>query len=251
MRNVPGFTAPAVEIKDLFFEYEHEARILDSLSITISEGQKVGFIGPNGAGKTTLFMLISGVLKKQRGELKLFGNEVHPGRFNPDTGLVFQYSDDQLFSPTVRDDIAFGPTNLNLPRDEVDARVASAIGVAGIAHLANKPPHHLSGGEKRMVAIAGVLAMEPRLIMYDEPTSNLDIRSRRRLISFISSAGQTSLIASHDLEFILEVCERVALIDEGRIIAEGEARSVMSDRGLMEKHGLEMPHSLIKHVHLI
>ncbi|MBC8448434.1 MAG: ABC transporter ATP-binding protein [Chloroflexi bacterium] len=210
-------------------------------------GERVGLIGPNGAGKTTLFLLICGVLKPDAGEILLFGKPVVRGKFCPDVGMIFQNPDDQLFCPSVRDDVAFGPLNMGLPRAEVEARVREALSTAGVLELADRPPHHLSGGEKRMVSIAGVLAMRPRLVVYDEPTASLDIRSRRRLIRFLQATQETILIASHDLELILEVCDHVVLIDEGRVVAKGSPEEIMSNVELMEAHGLERPHSLVPH----
>jgi len=238
---------PVLIASKLSFSYPDRAQVLKDLNLKVWPGERVGIIGPNGAGKTTFFLLVCGVLKTTAGEVRLFGKPVVPGGFRPEVGLLFQNPDDQLFCPSVRDDVAFGPRNLELPDEEIKARVREALNVAGIRELVDKPPHHLSGGEKRMVSIAGVLAMRPKLVIYDEPTSNLDIRYRRRLIRFLQAAQETILIASHDLEFILEVCDRVILIDEGSIVADGEPREVMNDVELMEAHGLERPHSLVPH----
>lgn len=239
---------PVLSVSNLSFSYPDRSLVLKDLNLEVWPGERVGIIGPNGAGKTTFFMLICGVLKTTSGEIRLFGKPVVPGEFRPEVGLVFQNPDDQLFCPSVRDDVAFGPRNLGLPEEEVEDRVREAFAVTGIQELGDYPPHHLSGGQKRMAAIAGVLAMRPRLVIYDEPTSNLDIRYRRRLIRFLRGARETMLIASHDLEFILEVCDRVILIDEGRIVADGSPREIMGNVDLMEAHGLERPHSLVPHV---
>jgi len=242
-----GQGEPVLAVSGLSFNYPDKPHVLQDVSLKVWAGERVGIIGPNGAGKTTLFLLICGVLKPVAGEIRLFGKPVLPGAFIPEVGMVFQNPDDQLFCPSVKEDVAFGPRNLGLPRGEVEARVAEAFAVTGTSGLADRAPHHLSGGEKRLVAIAGVLAMRPRLVIYDEPTSNLDIRYRRRLINFLLAAQETMLIASHDLEFILEVCNRVVLLDGGRIIANGNPRGVMGDVALMEAHGLERPHSLVPH----
>lgn len=234
----------ALSIKNLSVSYPDQPRVLTDIDLEIQSQERVGIIGPNGVGKTTLFHTICGVITPQGGDVKLFGQPVVPGRFHPDIGLVFQYPDDQLFSPSVWDDIAFGPRNMGLSPDEVEERVQQAMALTGIAELAERPPHHLSGGQKRMVAIAGVQAMQPKIIIYDEPSANLDIRSRRRLIQFIQASSETILVSSHDLELVLEVCERVVLMDNGRIVADGNARDVMGNQALMEKHGLEKPHSL-------
>ncbi|HAG07089.1 MAG: Polyamine-transporting ATPase [Clostridia bacterium 62_21] len=242
-----GQGEPVLAVSGLSYNYPDKPHVLQDVSLKVWAGERVGIIGPNGAGKTTLFLLICGVLKPVAGEIRLFGKPVLPGAFIPEVGMVFQNPDDQLFCPSVKEDVAFGPRNLGLPREEVEARVAEAFAVTGTSDLADRAPHHLSGGEKRLVAIAGVLAMRPRLVIYDEPTSNLDIRYRRRLINFLLAAQETMLIASHDLEFILEVCNRVVLLDGGRIIANGNPRGVMGDVALMEAHGLERPHSLVPH----
>lgn len=239
----------ALRICGLHFGYQVGANVLDDINLEIFQGQKVGIIGPNGAGKTTLFLLVCGVLKKTEGEIRLFDKPLLAGKFQPEIGMVFQNTDDQLFCPTVWDDVAFGPCNMGLAKEEVERRVSKAMHITGIEKLAAKPPHHLSGGEKRMVSIAGILAMNPRLVIYDEPSSNLDIRSRRRLIAFLQQASQTMLIASHDLEFILEVCDRVLVMDDGKIITEGDPGMVMKNTELMEQHGLEKPHSLYVHIH--
>lgn len=234
----------ALTIQNLSVSYPDQSDVLNGISLTIAPAERVGIIGPNGVGKTTLFHTICGVIEPQAGEVRLFDKPVTPGNFHPEIGLVFQYPDDQLFSPSVYDDIAFGPRNMGLESAEVEARVQQAMTLTGISDLGERPPHHLSGGQKRMVAIAGVQAMRPQIIIYDEPSANLDIRSRRRLIRFIQESSETILVSSHDLELVLEVCDRVVLMDHGRIIADGDARTIMSNRDLMETHGLETPHSL-------
>ncbi|HMQ51134.1 MAG TPA: ABC transporter ATP-binding protein [Anaerolineae bacterium] len=240
-------SSPALEVKGLKFSYPDKPGVLKGLNVSLLPGERLGLIGPNGAGKTTFFMLICGVQKAEAGEISLFGQPVKHRDFHPEIGMVFQNSADQLFSPTVRDDVAFGPQNLGLAPAAVEARVTEALTTTGVIDLADRPPHHLSGGERRMVSIAGILAMQPQLIIYDEPSANLDIRSRRRLINFLKTSSQAYIISSHDLEFILEVCDRVLLLDEGRIIADGDPRVVMADAVLMEAHGLEKPHSLRPH----
>ena len=204
---------PVLKISGLVFSYPDGNTVLESVNLEVMLGERVGLIGPNGAGKTTLFLQICGVLKPSAGEVSVLGRAVLNGRFYPDVGLVFQNSDDELFCPSVID----------------------------------RPPHHLSEGEKRMVSIAGVLAMQPRVVIYDEPSANLDIRSRRRLIRLLQASNETILIASHDLELVLEVCDRVVLMDRGLIVADGNPREIMCDDRLMEAHGQEKPHSLIPH----
>lgn len=238
---------PALVVSDLSFSYPDKPDVLREVSLEILPGERVGLIGPNGAGKTTFFLAICGVLKQSAGEIVLFGEPMRHGDFLPEIGMVFQNPDDQLFCPSVRDDIAFGPQNLGLSKEEVAARVTESLTTTGALELADRPPHHLSGGEKRMVSIAGVLAMRPRMVVYDEPSANLDSRSRRRLIRFLQASKETIFIASHDLELVLEVCDRVILMDEGRIVVNGNPREVMCDVVLMEAHGLERPHSLAPH----
>lgn len=240
---------PALVVGGLSFSYPGQPCILQDISLRIQPGEKVGLIGPNGAGKSTFFLLICGVLRPAGGQIILFGKPSVVGEFRPEIGLVFQNPNDQLFSPSVRDDVAFGPENMGLSEEEIDKRVQESLYLTGVEHLAQRVPHNLSGGEKCMVAIAGVLAMRPQLILYDEPSANLDLRARRRLIHFLQTSQETNLISSHDLELILEVCDRVLLLNEGHIIADGKPDEVMRDKQLMEAHGLEKPHSLLTHPH--
>ncbi|MBN2469718.1 MAG: ABC transporter ATP-binding protein [Anaerolineae bacterium] len=241
--------SPALAVEGLHFAYPGQPPVLNGVDFTLQPGERAGLIGANGTGKTSIFLLVSGLLKPDSGAIALFGDPVRKGSFHPEIGLVFQNPSDQLFSPSVRDDIAFGPLNMGLPAEEISARVAQALHITGTQALADRPPHHLSGGEKRMVSIASVLAMQPRLLLFDEPDANLDIQARRRLIRFLQTAPQTLLVASHDLELILEVCDRVLLLDGGRVVADGAPAQVMGDEGLMAAHGLEKPHSLIPHLH--
>lgn len=236
-----------ISLQEVSFWYEENKVILDQIDLTIHQGDRVGILGPNGAGKTTLFLLLAGVEKPRQGRIYLEGQEVVPGRFQPPIGMVFQDSNDQIVYPTVYEDIAFGPRNLGLSPEEVENRVNQALDQLQIAHLKNQAPHHLSGGEKRLVSIAGsILAMCSRIAFYDEPTSNLDIKYRRLLINFIKRAQQEAvLIASHDLEFVLEVCNRVLILDGGRIVADGNPEEVLSQADLLERHSLEVPYSLL------
>jgi cobalt/nickel transport system ATP-binding protein len=247
MKDIIASAGPVLTTRGLSFSYPDTPNVLNNIAIEVTAGERVGLIGPNGAGKTTLFLAICGVLKPNEGEISLLGQPVAFGKFNPRAALVFQNPDDQLFCPTVREDVAFGPQNMGLPKEEVAARVKEALATVGASRFADRPVHHLSEGEKRIVSIASVLAMHPELVMYDEPSANLDIRSRRRLIRLLQSSGETILVASHDLELILEVCERVILIDEGKIVADGDPRQIMGDEKLMEAHGQEKPHSLVPH----
>ena len=238
----------AISLRNLSFSYGNERSILTDINLEITPGETVGLIGANGAGKTSLFLTICGILQATYGEIRLFDRPIQAGQFNPEIGLVFQNPDDQLFCPTVRDDIAFGLENINLSPAEVETRINAALSLTGVRHLADRISHQLSGGEKCMVAIAAVLAMLPQVVLYDEPSANLDLQARRRLIKFLQASHETIIVSSHDLELIIEVCDRVVLLDRGRIIADGTPTEIMSDSILMEGNGLEVPHSLT-HVH--
>ncbi|MEB3830161.1 energy-coupling factor ABC transporter ATP-binding protein [Phormidium sp. CCY1219] len=237
----------AIAIAGVCFSYPDKPNVLQDVSLTIMAGERVGAIGANGAGKTTLFLSICGVLTPNAGDIRLFDKPVVAGEFRPEVGLVFQNPNDQLFCASVWDDVAFGPQNMGLSESEVENRVSAVLELTGVSALKNRAPHHLSGGQKRMVAIAGVLAMHPQVVIYDEPSANLDLRSRRRLIEFLQASQETVLISAHDLELILDVCDRVILMDEGRIIATGTPEEIMADTQLMAAHGLEKPHSLTPH----
>ena len=247
----PATGVPALVVTGLTYSYPDKPGVLQDINLTIQPQERVGLIGPNGAGKTTLFMSLVGIQKPEAGEILLFDRPMKHRDFRPEIGMVFQKPDDQLFSPSVRDDIAFGPENLGLSPAEIEQRVDEVLTTTGVAKLADRPPHHLSGGEKRMVSIAGVMAMRPHLVIYDEPSANLDLRSRRRLIEFLQQTDHAFIISSHDLEFLLEVCDRILLLDEGQIIADGLPQEIMNDKALMEDHGLERPHSLTPHAEQI
>lgn len=234
----------ALTLDHLQFHYGPGQLLLKDLTLQIQPGEKVGLIGPNGAGKTSLFLLIAGVLAPQGGEICIYGQRVRRGQFLPDVGLVFQNPDDQLFCPTVWDELAFGAENLGLSPPEVRERVETALGTTGIASLAQRAPHQLSGGEKCMVAIASVLVLQPRLMLYDEPTAHLDLAARRALIEFFHRAPETLLISSHDLEMIAEVCDRTLLLNHHHILADGPTAEILCDQSLLTANRLEVPPSL-------
>lgn len=241
----------AVELHNVGFAYPDGTEALRGISCRITAGEAVGLVGGNGAGKSTLLRHLNGCLFPSAGEVRIGGGAVMRHTLNDvrrRVGVVFQDPDDQLFMPTVFDDVAFGPLNLQLPADEIEARVNRALERVGMLHLAERPPHRLSGGEKRAVSIATVLAVSPDILVLDEPTSNLDPRGRRRLIELLRGLEQTRIIATHDLEMVVEVCERVIVLDEGRIIVEGPAREILDDETLMLRHGLERPH-ILRHRH--
>jgi len=234
-----------LQLKNLSYSHSGGQQFIADFNLSIQRGDRLALVGPNGAGKTTLFLLATGMLEPTSGEVWLYDQKLIPSTFNPALGMIFQNQDDQLFSPSVYEDIAFGLKNLGFSPEEIAEKLQEVLYLLGIAHLQDKPPHHLSGGEKRLVAIAGVLAMEPRLIIWDEPTSNLDMRYRRRLIEIINGAKQEAMvIASHDLEFVLEVCNRLVLVDQGKVIIDGDPREILKNEELLSKHGLEVPYSV-------
>ena len=251
MKGFPVQAGTAIHVHDLSYAYAGGQRALDHVSFSVTAGESVGLVGPNGAGKTTLFLCLSGVLGRGAGAVCVAG--LDPGdraqrRDMPaKVGIVFQNSDDQLFNATVLDDVAFGPLNLGLGPDEVKRRVAEGLDRVGLSGFERRVPLHLSGGEKRRVALAGVLAMRPEVLLLDEPTIHLDPRGRREFIRLINGLAVTKIIAAHDLEMILATCQRALVLDGGRLVADGAARALLADAPLMEAHGLEVPHSLSHH----
>lgn len=239
---------PVVEVVGLRYRYAAARAALDGVDLTLRRDETVGLVGPNGAGKTTLFLCLTGVLPPQGGQIRVAGLDLSRAadrrQLPRHVGIVFQDSDDQLFNSTVLDDVAFGPLNLGLPTDEVRRRVEEALARVGMSGQEQRVPFHLSGGEKRRVALAGVLAMRPEVLLLDEPSMFLDPRGRRGLIDLLQRLGGTQLIASHDLELLLVTCRRVLVLDAGKVVADGEARTVLGDRAVMEAHGLEVPYSL-------
>jgi cobalt/nickel transport system ATP-binding protein len=241
-------TLPAISVTGLSYAYAAGPRALGDVRLEVAAGERVGLVGPNGAGKTTLFLCLAGVLRITAGSVRVAGldpADVTQRRQLPaKLGIIFQNSDDQIFNSTVFDDVAFGPLNLGLAADEVRQRVAEALQRVALGGFEQRVPFHLSGGEKRRVALAGVLAMRPEILLLDEPSIHLDPRGRRELIGLIQGLQVTQLIASHDLEMILETCPRTLVIDRGKIVADGDSRALLADAGLMEKHGLEVPYSI-------
>lgn len=239
-----------VEVRDLFYTYPDGTAALHGITFRVEHGEAVALVGANGAGKSTLLLHLIGYLPVARGEVRI--GDVPLTRdtaaaVRRAVGMVFQDPDDQLFMSTVAEDVAFGPLNLRLPAPEVERRVASALERVGLAHRRARPPYRLSAGEKRAAAIATVLAMDPDILVMDEPSSYLDPRGRRRLIELLHSFPHTRIIATHDLELVVEVCSRVIVMDGGRVVADGPTRQVLNDEALMLAHGLERPHSLSHH----
>lgn len=221
---------------------------LDALTFAVEPGECVALVGPNGAGKTTLFMRLCGVLAGKPGQAAVNGLDPavpdHRKKLPEVVGVVFQNPDDQLFSPTVAEDVAFGPLNTGATIDEAKARVAEALAAVGMPNAGDRVPLQLSGGEKRRAALAGVLAMRPSVLLLDEPSMFLDPRGRRELIGTIRALPGTKLIATHDLDLVLDTCPRVLVLDAGALAADGPADKLLADPELMERHGLEVPHRL-------
>ncbi|MBW1971957.1 MAG: energy-coupling factor ABC transporter ATP-binding protein [Deltaproteobacteria bacterium] len=241
-----------IQIKTLSYRYPDGIKALNNISFDISYGERVGIIGPNGAGKTTLFLCMMGLITGWEGDVVLFSLSMKDKKNHPivrkKISIVFQNADDQLISPTVFDDVAFGLLNHNFSRDEIPKRVKKSLNDVGLNGFSNRLPFHLSGGEKRRVCLAGALAIEPEVLLVDEPTSDLDPRGKRKIKEILNSLNNTRIISSHDLEFILDTCDRVIVLDEGKIVADGIAKEILSDESLMLAHGLEKPHSLSPHV---
>ncbi|MEI8197997.1 MAG: ABC transporter ATP-binding protein [Phycisphaerae bacterium] len=247
---------PALEVRDLHFRYPDGTAALGGVSFSVAPGECVGLIGPNGAGKTTLLWHLNGLLPErpatdQNAAVHVFGLPVagkHLPQVRRQVGLLFQDPNDQLFCPTVFEDVGFGPQQLGLSGPALRQRVAQALAQVGLQGYEKRAPHHLSGGEKRLVCLAGVLACEASILILDEPTSNLDPRSRRELKQLLRQMPMAKLIATHDLELVAELCTRVVLLDRGRIVAEGPTVPVLSDESLMLQHDLECPH-ILRHQH--
>lgn len=240
-----------IEIDNLSYRYPDGVVALRDINLHIKHGETVGLVGPNGAGKTTLFLILAGVIENFDGSVKVAGCDLTTKEGRRDVhqklGIVFQNADDQLFNPTVYEDIAFGPLNLGIPKDEIPARVDQAMQMVGLdSSLKTRVPFHLSGGEKRRVALAGILAMQPNVLLLDEPSSDLDPRGRRELLEIIKAFPITRIVSSHDLCFILECCERVVVCNDGTIQAKGDVRDILSDEELMMSNGLEVPFPLQK-----
>jgi len=236
-----------VEATDLRYSYSDGTEALCGLSFRITHGESVAVVGANGAGKSTLLQHLSGCLLPTSGSVQI-GDTILTAKtlaiVRRTVGMVFQDSDDQLFMPTVFADVAFGPINLGLPPDQVRSRVERALETVGMSHVAQRPPYRLSGGEKRAVAIATVLAMDPGILVMDEPGSNLDPRARRRLIDLLGTFTHTKIIATHDLDMAMELCARTIILSQGRVAADGLTASLLCDDAVLGPCGLERPLSL-------
>lgn len=233
-----------VAVKDLHYVYADGTPAVQGITFRIEHGESVAIVGANGAGKSTLLLHLNGYLTPQRGTVQigdvLLSKETL-AQARRTVGTVFQDPDDQLFMPSVRDDVAFGPLNLCLPLDEVEARVAAALKRVGAEHLADRPPYRLSGGEKRAVAIATILSMHPEILVMDEPTTGLDPAARRRMIELLASFHHTRIIATHDLDLVLDLCTRTIVIHEGKVMADRPTLEIFHDATLLERSHLEAP----------
>jgi cobalt/nickel transport system ATP-binding protein len=235
-----------IEVQDLSFHYPDGHPALHSVSLEVAPNEKVALVGPNGGGKSTLLLHLNGVLRGQSGEVRIGGlpltNE-NLGQIRAWVGLVFQNPDDQLFSPRVHQDVAFGPLHMGLDPEEVESRVRQALAAVDMTDYVDRVSYHLSTGEKRRIAIATVLSMNPKILVLDEPSAGLDPRARRNLIALLNSLEQqTMLISTHDMRLVDELCTRTIVLDAGRVVANGPTADILSDEVLMERHGLETPY---------
>jgi cobalt/nickel transport system ATP-binding protein len=236
-----------VQVKNLHHVYPDETVALRDVSFLIHHGESVGIIGANGAGKSTLLLHLIGYLSATSGEIVIgddrLSKETLP-EIRRTVGMVFQDPEDQLFMPTVFDDVAFGPLNLGLAADEIEIRVAEALERVGALDLRDKPPYHLSGGEKKRVAIATVLSMLPEILVLDEPTNGLDPQARRQLIALLQAFHHTRIVTSHDLDMILELCDRTIVLHEGKVMADGPTLEIFNNDELLKTCRLEKPFAM-------
>ncbi len=235
---------PVLEVRGLAYAYPDGHQALYGVDLHVHRGERVALLGPNGAGKTTLVLHLNGILTGGAGTVTVSGLPVTKENLREvrrRVGVVFQDPDDQLFMPTVRDDVAFGPRNLGLRGPAVEARVRDALDKVGMVDFADRPPHHLSFGQRRRVAVATVLAMEPEILVLDEPSSNLDPASRRELADILRSLDVTVLMVTHDLPYAFELCPRSVVLSDGVVVADGSTYDVLTDDPLMRAHRLELP----------
>jgi energy-coupling factor transporter ATP-binding protein EcfA2 len=237
----------AVEVKNLSFQYPDGHAALDGVSLSAAEGETVGLIGPNGAGKSTLLMHLNGILPdvlRDPPAVFIHGLPVVKAnlfRIRREVGLLFENPEDQFISPTVGEDVAFGPRQWGRPDAETAEAVRSALADVGLAGFERRSPQHLSNGEKQRVCLAGILVSNPKVLALDEPTRALDPRGRRRLMAILRGVAATQIVATHDLEFVAELCDTAVVLDGGRVVASGPAAEILADETLMLEHGLETP----------
>ena len=235
---------PAIKVAQLEHHYPDGNQALRGVDLTVRVGERVALVGPNGAGKSTLLRHLNGLLRPTHGQVRVMGLEVVPANYaevRRRVGYVFQDPNDQLFCPSVLEDVAFGPLHLELPLEQVAERVKRALAAVGLTDFERRAPQRLSAGEQRLVSLATVLSYEADILVLDEPSTGLDPRNRRRMLGLLAGLPGTQLVATHDLDLAWELCRRVVLLAEGRIVADGAAREVLSDRELLERSGLELP----------
>jgi cobalt/nickel transport system ATP-binding protein len=234
----------ALSVRDLAYAYPDGQQALFGVNLEVARGERVALLGPNGAGKTTLVLHLNGIFTAGHGIVTVAGmvvNTENVREIRRRVGIVFQDPDDQLFMPTVREDVAFGPANLGLRGDELEERVSQALDSVGMLAFIDRPPHHLSYGQRRRVAVSTVLAMRPEILVLDEPSSNLDPASRRELADILLGLDLTTLMVTHDLPYALELCPRAVILDDGVIVANGATRDLLRNEDLMREHRLELP----------
>jgi cobalt/nickel transport system ATP-binding protein len=237
-------STPVLDVRGLAYAYPDGHQALYGVDLHVHQGERVALLGPNGAGKSTLVLHLNGILTAGAGSVTVSGLPVakqHLQEIRRRVGIVFQDPDDQLFMPTVRDDVAFGPANLGVKGAALERQVMTALDRVGMADFADRPPHHLSFGQRRRVAVATVLAMEPEILVLDEPSSNLDPASRRELAEILRSLDVTVLMVTHDLPYAFELCTRSVVLSDGVIVADGATYDVLTDDALMSRHRLELP----------
>ncbi|MFC5948426.1 energy-coupling factor ABC transporter ATP-binding protein [Pseudonocardia lutea] len=235
---------PSLLVRDLLFAYPDGHQALHGVDLRIEPGERVALLGPNGAGKTTLVLHLNGILAPGEGTVEVGGLPVtkeHVQEIRRRVGIVFQDPDDQLFMPSVREDVAFGPANFGLRGPALAERVDRALAAVGMREHADRSPLHLSGGQRRRVALATVLACDPEILVLDEPSSNLDPVARRELAEVLLGLGRTMLMVTHDLPYALQLCPRSVVLDDGVVVADGPTRELLADRALLERHRLELP----------
>lgn len=239
----------SIEIKDLYYKYPDGYEALKGIDLTLCKGESLGIVGSNGAGKSTLLLQLTGINRPSSGKIEINSLEVNKNnlaKIRKDIGFVFQNPEDQLFTTSIYEDVAFGPKNYKLSRQEVDKRVTESLEKVGILELKNRAPYRLSGGQKNLAAIATAISMDPSILIMDEPTSALDPKARRKLINLLNSFDYTKIIASHDLDMILDTCERTIVLKNGQIVANGNTKDILLDKNLMEECDLELPLSCQK-----
>lgn len=238
-----------LEARNITFSYDDGTEALNNVNLKVDKGDIVALLGKNGAGKSTLFLHFNGILRPDNGEIIIDGEKLKYDKkslikFRQKVGLVFQNPDDQIFAPSVEEDVAFGPLNLKLPMEEVQKRVHEALERVGMVGFEKKAPHHLSGGQKKRVAIAGILAMKPEIMVFDEPTAGLDPKGASKIINLLkelNEQGITIIISTHDVDLVPQYANKVYVLHEGEIIGEGTARDIFSNKELINKANLELP----------